>query len=315
GPELRFRVPRHRGQRAPGLAARDGSHRSRRARKGREAARLDGGRLRAQAVGGRLAAGAEDGGGRPPGGRHRPRLQQPADRDHGPDGAPAAASRRPRIARRRRRGDRESRGARRRPDQPPRCVQPEAGPAAQGHRTPRQCGAHGCVALGLSMVYGIVNQSGGAIRVDSEAGGGSTFTIYLARVDDPIAMIEPKGQATEAPQGSETILVVEDEDDVREVVCRTLRINGYTVLQARHGSEALAIADRQTEPIHLLLTDVVMPRMNGRELAEQLVPRRPEMKVLYMSGYADDLVLHHRTSDQDAEFLQKPFSCDALGRR
>jgi len=169
--------------------------------------------------------------------------------------------------------------------------------------------------LGLSMVYGIVNQSGGAIRVDSEAGGGSTFTIYLARVDDPIAMIEPKGQATEAPQGSETILVVEDEDDVREVVCRTLRINGYTVLQARHGSEALAIADRQTEPIHLLLTDVVMPRMNGRELAEQLVPRRPEMKVLYMSGYADDLVLHHRTSDQDAEFLQKPFSCDALGRR
>jgi len=169
--------------------------------------------------------------------------------------------------------------------------------------------------LGLSTVYGIVNQSGGAIRVDSEPGGGSTFTIYLARVDDPIPPLEPRRPAIEALRGSETILVVEDEDEVRDVVLQALGINGYSVLQARDGREALAIADRQPGPIHLLVTDVVMPHMNGRELAEQLSPRRPEMKVLYMSGYTNDFVRSPSAGDQQTAFLQKPFSCETLGQK
>ena len=168
--------------------------------------------------------------------------------------------------------------------------------------------------LGLSTVYGIVNQSGGAIRVDSEPGGGSTFTIYLARVDDPIPPLEPS-RPTKALRGSETILVVEDEDEVRDVVLQALGINGYSVLQACDGREALAIADRQPGPIHLLVTDVVMPHMNGRELAEQLAPRRPEMKVLYMSGYTNDFVCSQPAGDQQPAFLQKPFSCETLGQK
>ena len=168
--------------------------------------------------------------------------------------------------------------------------------------------------LGLSTVYGIVNQSGGAIRVDSEPGGGSTFTIYLARVDDPIPPLEPS-RPTKALRGSETILVVEDEDEVRDVVLQALGINGYSVLQACDGREALAIADRQPGPIHLLVTDVVMPHMNGRELAEQLAPRRPEMKVLYMSGYTNDFVRSQPAGDQQPAFLQKPFSCETLGQK
>jgi len=170
------------------------------------------------------------------------------------------------------------------------------------------------VGLGLSTVYGIVNQSGGAIRVDSEPGGGSTFTIYLARVDDPIPPLEPS-RPTKALRGSETILVVEDEDEVRDVVLQALGINGYSVLQACDGREALAIADRQPGPIHLLVTDVVMPHMNGRELAEQLAPRRPEMKVLYMSGYTNDFVRSQPAGDQQPAFLQKPFSCETLGQK
>jgi CheY-like chemotaxis protein len=167
--------------------------------------------------------------------------------------------------------------------------------------------------LGLSTVYGIVKQSGGHIWVYSEPRQGTSFKIYLPRVDEGTAgAIEQDRAAGPAPRGVETILLVEDEEFVRKLVRRVLQGGGYTMLVAASGDEAFRIEERHEGPIHLLVTDVVMPGMNGREVARRLAPRRPDMKVLFMSGYTDNVIVHHGVLEPHTAFLQKPFTPDAL---
>jgi len=169
--------------------------------------------------------------------------------------------------------------------------------------------------LGLSTVHGIVNQSGGTIWVYSEPGKGTTFKIYLPRTADDVEGLGGGGATTPPASGSETILLVEDEQGVRDLVRDVLQARGYTILEARHGIEALAVARRHRGPIDLLLTDVVMPRMGGPELAECLAARQPGLKVLYMSGYTERAVVHHHVLDSDAPYLQKPVTVEAITRR
>jgi CheY-like chemotaxis protein len=166
--------------------------------------------------------------------------------------------------------------------------------------------------LGLSMVYGIVKQSGGNIWVYSEPGQGTTFKIYLPRVDEPLEEAGEVVVQKELTGRGETILVVEDEEKVRQVTVQILTKNGYTVLEASHGDEAKQICEEHGGPIHLIVTDVVMPGMNGRQLAKSLEPHHPEMKVLYMSGYTDDAIVHHGVLDKGLHFLQKPFNLEDL---
>jgi CheY-like chemotaxis protein len=167
--------------------------------------------------------------------------------------------------------------------------------------------------LGLSTVYGIVKQSGGNIGVYSEPGKGTTFKVYLPRTED---LEEAPEQLLSPPQGGvETLLLVEDEDDLRELASEILQTYGYTVLVANRAREAAVLAERYAGPIQLLLTDVVMPEMSGRALAEQLAPLRPEMRVLYMSGYTDHAIVHHGSLDPDTHFIQKPFMPDGLARK
>ncbi len=164
--------------------------------------------------------------------------------------------------------------------------------------------------LGLSMVYGIIKQSGGAISVYSELGQGTTFRIYLPRVDEaPVAAEAPQAAL---PRGGETILLVEDSPDVRRFTMRLLQSLGYRVLEAGNGAEALALVDRFADPIHLLLTDVVMPEMSGREVAEKLVALRPTLRVLYMSGYTDNAIVHRGVLDEGMQFIPKPFRPEEL---
>jgi len=166
--------------------------------------------------------------------------------------------------------------------------------------------------LGLSTVYGIVQQSGGHIEVSSEVGRGTTFEIYLSRVDDAVEERGGDTVAADLPRGAETVLVVEDEPGVRALVRDTLRMRGYSVLEARHGIEALVIGGQHPGPIHLLMADVVMPQMNGREVAERLLRVRPDIKVLYVSGYSEDAIVHHGVLTPGTNFLQKPFTPGAL---
>jgi len=167
--------------------------------------------------------------------------------------------------------------------------------------------------LGLSTVYGIVKQSGGHVFVESEPGTGSTFRIYLRRAALPAAEADAQPIAAPAvPPGSETVLLVEDEDGVRKLARRILERQGYAVLEAAGGAEALDLAEKHREPIHLLLTDVVMPQMGGRQLSERLVERRPETRVLFMSGYTDDQLLAHDRTGADVAFLPKPFDSKGL---
>jgi len=168
--------------------------------------------------------------------------------------------------------------------------------------------------LGLATVYGIVNQSGGFIWVYSEPGSGTSFKIYLPRVDAPAEGVKAAGSVS-VPRGTETVLLVEDAAAVRAVAKQVLQRQGYTVLEAPHGEAALHLAQKHRGPIHLLLTDVVMPVLSGRRLAEQLAPLRPDMKVLYASGYTDDSVVRHGILESGTAYLQKPFTPDSLARK
>jgi len=159
--------------------------------------------------------------------------------------------------------------------------------------------------LGLATVYGIVKQSNGHVGVYSEPGQGTTFKIYLRRVAQPADVLSQEAATIEGG-GSETVLLVEDDERVRALACEVLGEHGYTVLEARHGTDALDITQRYHGAIHLLLTDVVMPGMGGRELATRLRRDRPQMKILYTSGYTADAIAHHGVLDDGEAFLSKP---------
>lgn len=169
--------------------------------------------------------------------------------------------------------------------------------------------------LGLAIVYGIVKQHLGGIWVYSEAGKGSVFKIYFPR--DNMVPSEAPAPAAEpgALRGNETVLVVEDDQAVREVVAVLLTSHGYQTLTAPNGAEALALAEHYEGPIHLLLTDVVMPGMNGKELYQRLAGSRTELKALFMSGYTSDMAFFHGVHEGGIEFLRKPFMALELTHR
>ena len=168
--------------------------------------------------------------------------------------------------------------------------------------------------LGLATVYGVVKQSGGFIWVYSEMGHGSTFKIYLPRVDQPVDRHSAGPAVAEAPKGNETILLTEDEQDVREVAREFLESGGYTVMEARDGSEALALAEKHEGAIKLLITDMVMPKMTGLELAARLKEKQPGLRMLYMSGYSERAASESMQMDPSIKMLTKPFSRSALLR-
>jgi signal transduction histidine kinase len=169
--------------------------------------------------------------------------------------------------------------------------------------------------LGLATVYGIVRQTGGGISVESEPGKGSIFRIYLPQVSAPVDFTKSLPAPVEKSENFETVLVVEDEDIVRELVCEVLEEQGYNVICARDGVEALSVAGQFDGTIHLLVTDVIMPHMNGHELAVKLSALRPDMKVLYVSGYSDNDIGDHGVLDPRYELLQKPFTPQTLARK
>ena len=169
--------------------------------------------------------------------------------------------------------------------------------------------------LGLSTVYGIVRQSGGHITVRSESGKGTTFRIYMPQIEELTIPEEPVRHAPAGTQRQETILVVEDEEVVRNLVRNLLRTFGYNVLEARQGEEALQILQRQPNGVDLVITDIVMPVMGGRQLGEHLASLNPNIRILYMSGYTDVAVVRQGTLGSDVAFLQKPFTPDVLARK
>ncbi len=169
--------------------------------------------------------------------------------------------------------------------------------------------------LGLATVYGIVKQSGGHVAVYSEPGHGTTFKIYLPRVEEPISEMLPSRSSHELPAGSATVLLVEDEDDVRALTRRLLQRAGYCVLEARNGAEALATWAKVKADIDLVVTDVVMPGMNGGEVARRMLADRPDLKLLFLSGYTDSAVVQHNLLEDGAAFLQKPYTPRALARK
>jgi two-component system, cell cycle sensor histidine kinase and response regulator CckA len=168
--------------------------------------------------------------------------------------------------------------------------------------------------LGLAVVEGVVKQSGGSIEVYSEPGIGTTFKIYLPAAEEPLSASAMTGSPIDL-HGSETILLVEDNDAVRRLAFLSLQSHGYQILQAGDGPQAVNIAEQHQGRIDLLATDLVMPRMSGRELAQTLLPRFPDMKVLYLSGYTDDAVVRHGILQSDVNFLQKPFTPSSLANK
>jgi PAS domain S-box-containing protein len=168
--------------------------------------------------------------------------------------------------------------------------------------------------LGLATVYGIVKQSGGYVWVDSELGQGASFRIYLPRAKGATAP-DMSAKAEARPRGTETILVAEDEEALREAICDYLRSVGYKVFAASSGQHALSVASQHEGRIDLLITDLVMPKMSGRELSQMLGSLRPDLKTIYMSGHSDDAVLRHGIQEMGTTFLQKPFSLGTLARK
>ncbi len=169
--------------------------------------------------------------------------------------------------------------------------------------------------LGLSTVYGIVKQSGGNICVYSELGQGTTFKVYLPQFAKDATEFEPREIIVETPQGTETILLVEDDEVVRKLTRETLEMSGYVVLEATNGNHALSVCETHQSQIHLILTDVVMPQMSGREMVQRLSARLSQVPVLYMSGYTDDAIVHHGVLEEGMAFLEKPFTPDALAHK
>jgi signal transduction histidine kinase len=161
--------------------------------------------------------------------------------------------------------------------------------------------------LGLPMVYGIVKQNSGCVEVESHPGQGTTFNIYLPRLEAAVEAPEDRISLAAKLEGSETILVVEDEDALRTLLCRFFRLYGYNVIEARHGGEALLLAELRQGPIHLMVTDVVMPQMSGKELADHLTPLHPEMTVFFMSGYTDSDLRGYGAAAASPNFIPKPF--------
>jgi len=162
--------------------------------------------------------------------------------------------------------------------------------------------------LGLATVYGIVKQSQGHIWVYSEVGKGTVFKIYFPRIGAPVDIEDAEKIAPDSLRGSETILVVEDEKAVLHTVCRSLREYGYTILEAGAGLEALEICEKNKDKIRLIISDVIMPEMNGRELSDRIEPLYPNIKFIFMSGYTENAIVHHGMLDEGIIFLQKPFT-------
>ncbi|OLD16352.1 MAG: hypothetical protein AUJ01_10645 [Acidobacteria bacterium 13_1_40CM_3_65_5] len=168
--------------------------------------------------------------------------------------------------------------------------------------------------LGLATVYGIIQQSGGSIWVYSEPGQGTSFKVYLPTTESTASTRASDRGGDSAKKGWETVLLVEDEDAVRALAREVLRRHGYVVLEARHGLDALRLAERHPDTIHLMVTDIVMPHMSGRDLADRLAEVRPKMKVLFMSGYTDHAAMHRHLTP-GAAFLQKPFTPETFARK
>jgi two-component system cell cycle sensor histidine kinase/response regulator CckA len=169
--------------------------------------------------------------------------------------------------------------------------------------------------LGLSTVYGIMKQSGGYVSVYSELGLGTTFKNYLPRIEQTVAQGTPSQSIKDPVRGWQTVLLVEDAQPLRDLARELLETNGYTVLEAANGADAVQTAEKYGKPIHLLLTDVVMPGMDGSKLAERMCRSYPGIKVLYMSGYTDDAIVHHGVLDSGIALLQKPFTRESLTRK
>ncbi len=167
--------------------------------------------------------------------------------------------------------------------------------------------------LGLAVVFGVIKQSGGHVQVSTELGRGTTFALYFPRVLEAVTPLAPPSEpAAAAPRGDETIFLVEDDDAVRQLALLALQRFGYRVVEAADGEEALRLLRAYAGPLHLLVSDIVMPQIGGRELARLVDVIRPGVKVLYLSGYTDDAVLRLGIVDAELNFLQKPFSPAAL---
>jgi len=169
--------------------------------------------------------------------------------------------------------------------------------------------------LGLSTVYGIVKQSNGYIWVYSEPEKGSAFKIYFPKVEGETSLLQEEYESKQSAEGNETILVTEDDSSLRALVAHILAERGYAVLEASNGKEALEISERFAGEIHLVVTDVIMPEIGGKELASRLSSARPGIKILYVSGYTNNAIVHHGVLDPGVSFLQKPFTIENLTRK